>query len=137
MKNSDFFIILKGCNKYNMSDKKILLCEDSEIDSMAYSLYFTDKGFDVSVLASTNNPNYILKNLKRKIEEENPDFVLIDGLEGECFKAIEIIPKRKNILPIIFSGDDDLVYEAKEKGYKAFNKIERDVLAEFLENYKN
>ena len=70
---------------------------------------------------------YILRNIERKIEEEKPDYVIIDGLEGEFLKAAELAKKaKKDISIIIRSSKEDRVKKARENNYPAFLELNED-----------
>jgi len=103
--------------------EKILICEDSEIIARALRRNLESKGYATFTLAYEKDPLRIVDEIEEFIKKENPDYAIIDGLEGYCFKtaesALEIKPDLK---VIIHSGRDDLIKDAKEKGYIAFEK---------------
>jgi DNA-binding response OmpR family regulator len=106
--------------------KKILICDD--YPPMANSLKegFEYRGYEAAVFTNESS-EYILNNIERKIDEEQPDCVIIDGLEGEFLKAAKSAKKaKKDITVIIRSSREERVKKAKENNYPAFLELDED-----------
>ena len=106
--------------------KKILICDDSEGIASCVKEMFTSPSYELYVLTQEKSPKYILKNIFKTIKDNPPDYLIIDGLEGLCFKAINLAEKAKpDIKIVICSGSDKIITKAKEKNYKAFGGLTR------------
>ena len=115
--------------------KKILYCEDDKFCADAFSKGFSRIGYEVFTLLS--RPSEIKDKVNQTIKDFNPDMIIIDSLEGLCFSTIEIaLDTDTKIIPIVFSGKDSILEEAKSKNYLAYNKDDWMGLYEYLEKLK-
>lgn len=116
--------------------KKILICEDYESAARALSRALEYRGYIPVTLAKNNNPAYVINRIGEAVKKYQPDYIILDGLDGLWIKGVEIAKDAKpNISTVILSGDYNQVKKAQEAGFLVFdkNKDELDSLCEFLE----
>lgn len=123
-----------------MAKKKILMCEDDERVVESFKFLAENYGYGFCSLVKQKDRinlngsiDYILNNLENKIKEENPNYVIIDGLDGKCFKVAERVREIKpEIISIIYSNDEFIILKAKEECYESFFKENHKGLFDFL-----
>lgn len=114
--------------------KKILICEDNEKIAELLSESFKSRGYISLILAKNKQPSYVVDNIEETVKREDPDFIIVDSLNGKWIEVSESAKKVKpDIILAIFSGEIGITENAKERGYAAFNKPEESSsLFEFI-----
>lgn len=121
---------------------KILICEDIESSAKRLVEEADKDDHKTLVLAKNLDRDYIIDNIEKVVLEEQPNYMIIDGLNSRCFEAIELARKASpNLIAILYTSSKDLVEKAKEKGIPAFCKKSSQELDNMfwyiIENKKN
>lgn len=105
--------------------KTALLVEDNASCLKAYARYLEDRGYAVTTAMTAEQA--------KKFYKKQFDVAIIDGLNGECF---DIYTKINATKKVIYTGDDKIIEEAKQKGMKVNDKLNGLVstLESILEN---
>ena len=105
---------------------KVLIVDNEEYVAKSLKLEFEDRGYDVTITTS-------IEEVKGKYAKEEFDFAVIDGLNGRYKEVHDMLERTKR--RIIFSGDDDIVKEAKQKRLESYVRLKED--DKFWEIFKN
>ena len=108
-----------------MIEKKVLICEDTEILAKMIADYFRELDVHIKpvVLAHEGKADLVVDETEATVRREQPDYMVVDGLGGRWEKVINIARKVKpDIKAVVFSGDYGMVDEARQRGYKVFEK---------------
>lgn len=119
--------------------KKILICEDNAKIAELIAEKFVRRGYDAPTVVFEEKgclATCIAGDIERAVLKEQPDYLVIDGLNGlyDCAAETAIITK-PSIIPIIFTAEDNLIKAAKEKGYAAFKKPDATEMFNFIRSY--
>lgn len=118
-----------------MEKRIVLIVEDSESVMQTTSAVLNSRGFETFPVLLKERFEKNLENLVRKVRGITPERIILDGLNGDCFRYIDSLKEEfPEIEYVIFSGDTDLTNKAKEMGYPAFSKPGLGKLSEYLEN---
>jgi len=93
------------------ANRTALVVEDDDFMREEYATILEDKGYQVSSAIE-------MDKLKQYAKREF-DLAIIDGLEGRCFDAYDIIKAKRKM---IITGSDRLFEEAKNRGIEAYDK---------------
>ena len=124
-------------NQTNQS-KKIIIVEDDESVAKSLSRLLTSHGFETKTLLY--HPKDILKSgidfSYLNLEENKPDYVIIDGLQGD-WKDMAPMVEPYDACPIIFSANEYVIKAAKDRGFNAFDKPgQLEEMIEFMKKEK-
>ena len=72
----------------------------------------------------------------QKIRETKYDLIVIDGLEGQCFRLFDNIKEIPHGEVIILSGDSSIEKIAKTRGIPFYSKKDVYILKKIVEKYK-
>ena len=72
----------------------------------------------------------------QKIRETKYDLIVIDGLEGQCFRLFDNIKEIPHGEVIILSGDFTVKEMAQKKEIPFYDKRDKNALEKIVEKYK-
>jgi DNA-binding response OmpR family regulator len=75
--------------------QKILICEDSKKIATYLSTKLEEKGYTLFTLIKEKDPAYVVNNIEKTVRDFQPDYILLDGLEGKWVESVEIARKAK------------------------------------------
>ena len=102
---------------------RILICEDNEPLAHTMTEILRDVGYSVFSLVKDHDHDYIVDNIEAKVKRLSPNIAIIAGLYGKCWEVRDLAVKAKpSIVPVIYSGNKDLVNTALARGIYALNK---------------
>jgi DNA-binding NtrC family response regulator len=109
----------------------ILCVDDSRSWRIIFQMHFQDYLTPNVDLAE----NY--ESALQKIRQKRYDLIVLDGLEGDCFRIHQDIKEIPHGDIIIFSGNDQLRAEARKRGIPFYSKSEAtESLDEIVSQYK-
>lgn len=108
---------------------KVIIYEDNAYDLVGKYFGLSKEKYDIHVrFGFMNHPGNVgvlellaskgfnnVKDLDFDSAFEEADVYFVDGLKGYCFEVLRQLPRERSFL---FSGDSDLVNEAKKQGYQ-------------------
>jgi len=94
-----------------MNNKSILIVEDDLGVLEIYKIGLKIEGYKGKFASS--------KEQAEKYLNENFDYAILDGLEGDCFELYNKVKAQKKF---IVSGDQSILDKCEEKGLKYFLK---------------
>jgi len=102
---------------------KILICEDIESSARRLVLEADKDDYETVVLARNFDSDYIINNISRVVLEENPDYMIIDGLNGKFVEAIQLAKDVKtDLVAILYTGSRTFVESFRQMGLPAYHK---------------
>lgn len=100
----------------NRKLKTILVVDDDREILRSCKLNLEDRGYVVKTAMNLLEA--------KKYSDENFDLAIIDGLEGKCFEACDIINAKRKI---ILTGEEAYIKTAKEKGIEVYDRSKKKI----------
>lgn len=88
-------------------ERHLLIVEDEHPQAYVMDKSAQRKGF-VSEICHADQPAEVLQKLEKMLDEGSlPGCVVVDGLKGRCYDAIDmVLAKNPNAICVVYSGDE-------------------------------
>ena len=102
-----------------------MLVDDSINTLEAFKIALEDEGHEVIPFHYLYGKKDIDKELLETYESMKPDLCILDGLEGKALRLAEGMKKKEHKRILIYSGNEEIVNEAKKYGIASYIKQEK------------